>query len=56
MKTFHQTDDRPYDRHVYRVVFKDGSAIDLNTYQEVQFVWANYQDPDRVIVVDTGGF
>ena len=39
---FKQTSDLPYDRHKYKIVFKDGRSILLNNYDEMRGVWFEY--------------
>ena len=37
---FSQTSNEPYDRHHYRIVYKDRSAV-VESWQEVQEYWWN---------------
>ena len=39
MKSFEDTDSRPYDRHRYRVIFTDGSILDVASYAEATDLW-----------------
>ena len=39
MKSFEDTDSRPYDRHRYRVTFQDGSFKDAASYAEATDLW-----------------
>ena len=39
MKSFEDTDSRPYDRHRYRVIFTDGSIRDVASYAEATDLW-----------------
>ena len=39
MKQFTETSSDPYDRHHYRVWLRDGSFIDVESYDEAQRVW-----------------
>ena len=39
MKSFEDTDPRPYDRHRYRVQFRDGSFKDTGSYAEATDLW-----------------
>ena len=39
---FTQTSDGSYDRHIYRVVLKDGRSAMLDDYEQVRQMWWNY--------------
>ncbi len=39
-KFFKETSDKPYDRHHYRIVYKDRSFV-LKSWEEVQEYWWN---------------
>ena len=64
MKSFEGTDPRPYDRHRYRVQFRDGSFKDTGSYAEATDLWYASRIKPRVIEVlqaakpsrRTGGF
>ena len=51
MKTFKQTSDKPYDRHEYKLVLKNGKSITVDDYELVGHC-GNTTDsrrPDNVI-------
>ena len=49
---FGQTCDKPYDRHYYKLVFKEKHVI-LKTWDEVQEYWWNNiaLNPDMIVEV-----
>ena len=49
---FNQTSDEPYDRHHYKLVFKEKHVI-LKTWDEVQEYWWNNiaLNPDMIVEV-----
>jgi len=53
---FSQTSDLPYDRHHYRIVFKDGRSKVVESWDEVQEFWWNKRDmildPPVIEVID----
>ena len=51
MKSFEDTDPRPYDRHRYRVLFQDGSFKDIDSYTEATDLWYTCRIKPRVIEV-----
>ncbi|QNI42513.1 hypothetical protein [Synechococcus sp. A15-28] len=51
MKSFEDTDPRPYDRHRYRVQFRDGSFKDTGSYAEATDLWYSSRIKPRVIEV-----
>ncbi len=51
MKSFEGTDPRPYDRHRYRVQFRDGSFKDTGSYAEATDLWYASRIKPRVIEV-----
>ena len=50
MKSFEDTDSRPYDRHRYRLIFQDGSFKDADSYAEATDVW--YTSRVKPVVID----
>jgi len=42
-KYFTQTSDGSYDRHIYRVVLKDGRSAMLDDYEQVRAFWFEYE-------------
>ena len=45
--------DRPYDKHDYRIIWKDGTTDDFDNYDIMRYVWYQYKDrAERVIIVD----
>ena len=52
-KPFTCTSDGLYDRHSYRIVWKDGSHTDYKSYDVVKHMWYEYRHmAERVHVVD----
>ena len=51
MRSFEDTDSRPYDRHRYRVVFTDGSSQDVSSYAEATDLWYGSRVKARLIEV-----
>lgn len=51
MKSFEDTDPRPYNRHRYRVQFRDGSFKDTGSYAEATDLWYTSRIKPRVIEV-----
>lgn len=53
MKTFTCTSDKLYDRHSYRLIWKDGSYTDYDNYEIMRYMWHEYKHmAERVHVVD----
>ena len=50
MKTFKQTCDKSYDRHIYRVHLKGGKTIDFDNYEVMRYHW--YQGRDLAVSVE----
>ena len=46
---FEQTSDKPYDRHIYKLVFNDKYAI-LDSWEEVQEYWWNNRAIVRPVI------
>jgi hypothetical protein len=45
--------DKLYDRHTYRLVFKDGRVADVEDYEYVRAYWHKLREElDSVVVVD----
>ena len=51
MKQFTETSSEPYDRHHYRVWFRDGSLKDVESYDEAQRVWYSSKTRPKTIEV-----
>lgn len=51
MQSFEDTDSRPYDRHRYRVIFRDGSFKDVGSYAEATDLWYGSSVKANVIEV-----
>ena len=51
MKSFEDTDSRPYNRHRYRVQFCDGSFKVTGSYAEATDLWYSSRIKPRVIEV-----
>ena len=50
MKSFEDTDSRPYDRHRYRVKFIDESFRDVASYAEATDLW--YASRLKAVVIE----
>lgn len=46
-ETFKQTCDKPYDRHLYKLVNIHGKAIIFDNYEDVQVTW--FQTPGQFL-------
>lgn len=61
---FTATSDKPYDRHSYRVIYANGKAVEVGSYDEAQLLWYSSPRPKVIEVVSnpkaksksTGGF
>ena len=51
MQSFEDTDARPYDRHRYRVIFRDGSFQEVGSYAEATDLWYGRSVKAKVIEV-----
>jgi hypothetical protein len=52
MEVFQQTCDKPYDRHTYEIVLKNGKTTSFKYWDEVQLYWyQNCQIPDFLDVI-----
>ena len=51
MKQFTETSSEPYDRHNYRIWFRDGSFKDVESYDEAQRVWYSSRTQPKTIEV-----
>ncbi len=51
---FTQTSDGDYDRHVYRVVLKDGRSTIIDDYEQMRAFWFQYESKllSHVEVID----
>ena len=53
MKEFKQTCDKPYDRHEYKLVLKNGKSMTVDDYELVRALWHHYRlHADRIVVLD----
>ncbi len=55
LETFSQTSDSPYDRHNYKVVFKDGREELCGSWEEafsMWFYWNGMKAVERIDVCD----
>ena len=56
LKEFKLTCEKPYDRHKYKLIFKNGKAIIFEDYELLRHQWYQWKDEvDRVEVIDEGG-
>ena len=44
VQTFKQTSDALYDRHVYKLIFKDRDPLYCNDYEYLRAFWYHYRD------------
>ena len=45
--------DKPYDKHLYRIEWKDGSRTEYDNYDIVRYVWYQYKEmAERVLILD----
>tara|TARA_B100000674_G_scaffold379772_1_gene322431 strand:+ start:551 stop:778 length:228 start_codon:yes stop_codon:yes gene_type:complete len=65
VEVFTSTSDKPYDRHSYRVIYGNGKAVEVGSYDEAQNLWYGSTPRPKVIEVvsqpkakskSTGGF
>ena len=48
--------DKPYDRHRYKLILKNGKSITYDDYEIMRYHWYQYrQSAERVEVVEGGG-
>ncbi len=55
MSYFTQTSDAPYDRHKYKLIFKNKKAMVIDDWDLLRNTWFNYagtRQLDRVEVLD----
>ena len=55
IKNFTQTSDLPYNRHDYKLFFKNGKVIEFDNWEDAQvywFQWASTDQLDRFEVLD----
>ena len=50
MKTFKQTCDKDYDRHIYRVHLSNGTTVDFENYEVMRYHW--YQGREHAVSVE----
>jgi len=45
--------DKPYDKHKYKMVMKDGSYAIIDNYELVRYHWYQHRDKcETVIIID----
>ena len=45
--------DKEYNKHLYRLIWKDGSFTDYDNYEVMRYIWYEYrQMAERVHVID----
>ena len=55
-ETFTTYCDKDYDRHVYKIVLKNGKKIDFDDYSLMRYHWYQWRkNCDHVEVIDVGG-
>ena len=56
LKHFTVSSDKLYDKHKYKVYFKDGTSVIYEDYETMKYIWyQNREQVDHVDVVDKGG-
>ena len=45
------TCDNPYDRHSYRVIYANGKAVEVGSYNDAQQLWFGSPTPKAIEVV-----
>ena len=56
LKHFTVTSDKIYDRHKYKVTFKNGKSVTFDDYDTMKYMWYRWQDDvEKVDVIDEGG-
>ena len=56
LKTFTMTSDKPYDRHTYKIVLKNGKSVTVEDYDMMRHMWNQWSSEiETVIVEDTSG-
>lgn len=51
MEEFKSTSDKPYDRHKYKLVLKNGKAIILEDYDQVRQMWYQFRQQLKTVEV-----
>ena len=52
-ETFTTYCDKPYDRQLYRIIWKDTSHSDYDNYEIVRYIWYQYRHmAERVEILD----
>ena len=53
MKTFTATCNKPYDRHSYKIVLKNGKSIQFDNYETMKYHWYQFREhTERVEIID----
>ena len=56
LKEFKLTCEKPYDRHKYKLILKNGKAVIFEDYELLRHQWYQWRsEVDRVEVIDEGG-
>ena len=53
VEVFTSTSDKPYDRHSYRVIYANGKAVEVGSYDEAQQLWYGSPRPKVIEVMST---
>lgn len=51
LEEFKSTSDKPYDRHKYKLVLKNGKAIILEDYDQVRQMWYQFRQQLKTVEV-----
>ena len=51
IEVFASTSNTPYDRHSYRVIYANGKAVEVGSYDEAQHLWYASLRPKVIEVV-----
>ena len=52
METFTQTSNEPYDRHHYKLHFKDNKTLVFDDYEQLRAMWFQWAATNRLSHVD----
>ena len=56
LRIFTSTSEKPYDRHKYKIIFKNGKSVILEDYQTMKNMWYQWRNEiSNVEVLDEGG-
>jgi len=44
LRIFKHTSDEPYDRHKYKVIFKNGKSVTFKDYSTMRYMWNQWRE------------